>query len=84
MHNLPLTSKGSDACAVQIAPQDVARIGVSDGDKVRIYSRVGEVEVLAAVTSDLMPGAVSLPHGYGHAAPGMRSRMFGLGSILTP
>ena len=72
MHNLPLTAKGPDVCTLQIAPQDAARIGVSDGDKVRIRSRVGEVEALAEVTSDLMPGVVSLPHGYGHAAPGTR------------
>jgi hypothetical protein len=72
MHNLPLTMKGPDACTLQIAPQDAARIGVNDGDKVRIRSRVGEVVAPAEVTEDLMPGVVSLPHGYGHAATGTR------------
>jgi len=70
MHNLPITTKGPDACTLQIAPQDAARIGVSDGDKVLVRSRVGEVVALAEVTPDLMAGVVSLPHGYGHAAPG--------------
>jgi anaerobic selenocysteine-containing dehydrogenase len=72
MHNLPLTTKGPDACTLQIAPQDAARIGVSDGDNVLVSSRVGEVVAQAEVTSDLMAGVVSLPHGYGHAAPGTR------------
>jgi hypothetical protein len=72
MHNLPLTTKGPDACTLQIAPQDAARIGVSDGDKVLVRSRVGEVVARAEVTADLMAGVVSLPHGYGHAATGTR------------
>ena len=35
-------------------------------------SRVGSVEVECAASEDLMPGVVSLPHGYGHALPGVR------------
>jgi anaerobic selenocysteine-containing dehydrogenase len=72
MHNLPITTKGPDACTLQIAPQDAARIGVSDGDNVLVRSRVGEVVARAEVTPDLMAGVVSLPHGYGHAAPDTR------------
>ncbi|MCB9373054.1 MAG: hypothetical protein H6518_09760 [Microthrixaceae bacterium] len=30
-------------------------------------SKAGEVEVEVAVTDDLMPGVVSLPHGWGHS-----------------
>ena len=33
---------------------------------------VGTVEVECAVTDDMMPGVVSLPHGYGHDRPGVR------------
>jgi anaerobic selenocysteine-containing dehydrogenase len=33
---------------------------------VRVTSRVGSVVAPAEVTDDLMPGVVSLPHGWGH------------------
>ena len=36
-----------------------------------LTSRVGSVEVEVAASDDLMPGVVSLPHGYGHAADGV-------------
>ena len=35
-------------------------------------SRVGEVVVPVEVTDELMPGVVSLPHGWGHDDPGAR------------
>ena len=32
----------------------------------KVTSRVGEVEVPAEVTDDMMPGTISIPHGWGH------------------
>jgi anaerobic selenocysteine-containing dehydrogenase len=37
-----------------------------------VSSRVGSVEVAAEVTTDIQPGVVSLPHGWGHGRPGVR------------
>ncbi|MDV8053607.1 hypothetical protein, partial [Pseudomonas aeruginosa] len=34
--------------------------------------RVGSVEVEVAASSEMMPGVVSLPHGWGHARPGVQ------------
>jgi anaerobic selenocysteine-containing dehydrogenase len=42
---------------------------------VKVTSRVGAVEVPAEVTDAVMRGVVSLPHGYGHDAPGIRLRV---------
>ena len=39
---------------------------LADGDRVRVSSRVGETLVPAAVSDEVMPGVVSLPHGFGH------------------
>jgi len=39
---------------------------------VRVTSRVGSVEVPLVVTDDVMPGVVSLPHGWGHGRKGVR------------
>jgi anaerobic selenocysteine-containing dehydrogenase len=35
---------------------------------VKVSSRVGQVQARLAATGDMMPGVVSLPHGYGHQA----------------
>jgi anaerobic selenocysteine-containing dehydrogenase len=35
-----------------------------------VRSRVGEVEIPAEVTDGIMPGVVSIPHGWGHDATG--------------
>ena len=66
MHNLPALVKGRDRCTLQISRADASRIGVRDGGAARITSRVGTVEAPVEITDDLMPGVVSLPHGWGH------------------
>ena len=55
-------------------PDDLATRGLTDGGRVRITSRVGAVEVEVSADADIMPGVVSLPHGFGHALPGVRLR----------
>jgi len=35
-------------------------------------SRAGEVVAPVEVTDEIMPGVVSLPHGWGHGMPGSR------------
>jgi anaerobic selenocysteine-containing dehydrogenase len=47
-------------------PDDAARLGLADGQRVRVGSRTGEVTATLGLTRDVMPGAVSLPHGFGH------------------
>ena len=53
-------------------PVDLARRSLEDGSVVTVTSRVGTVRVEVMASDDMMPGVVSLPHGYGHARnPGM-------------
>jgi anaerobic selenocysteine-containing dehydrogenase len=66
MHNLPALVKGRDRCTLQISRHDAARIGLTDGGSARITSRVGRLVAPVEVTEDLMPGVISLPHGWGH------------------
>jgi anaerobic selenocysteine-containing dehydrogenase len=47
-------------------PDDAARCGVANGPAV-LRSRVGAIRVDVQQTTDIMPGTVSLPHGFGHA-----------------
>ncbi len=68
MHNCHSLIKGPDRSALLMNPVDAKRLGLSDGQAVRVKSRVGEVRGRVEISDTLMPGVVSLPHGYGHAA----------------
>jgi anaerobic selenocysteine-containing dehydrogenase len=70
MHNSQRLVKGKPRCTLLIHPEDAARRGIADGAKVRLRSRVGAVEVTAELNEAMMPGVVSLPHGWGHGKPG--------------
>ena len=72
MHNSQRLVKGESRCTLMINPEDASRRGIVDGALVRLGSRVGEVQVAASVTEEVMPGVVSLPHGWGHDRPGAR------------
>lgn len=50
---------------VQINPDDAARRGIADGDKVQVFNDRGVVEATAIVTKGIMPGVVSLTTGWG-------------------
>ena len=72
MHNSQRLVKGKPRCTLMMHPDDAVRRGVADGATVRLRSRVGEVEVPVEVTEQVMPGVVSLPHGWGHDREGTR------------
>ncbi len=70
LHNLPVLLKGRDRCTLQVHPADGARLGLTHGAAATVASRVGTLVAVVEVTDDVMEGVVSLPHGWGHGAPG--------------
>jgi len=77
MHNLEVLVKGKPRCTLQINPADAAELGIADGGRAAVRSRVGEVTASVEVTDVVMPGVVSLPHGWGHGQPGARLAVAG-------
>ncbi len=75
LHNVAALAKGRERCTLQIHPRDAARRGIADGARVRLVGPVGAVEVPAELTDAVMPGVVSLPHGFGHAGDGLALRV---------
>ncbi len=75
MHNCPSLMKGPERCTLLMHPEDSTRLGLKEGATVRVTSRVGEVELPLAVSDEVMPGVVSMPHGFGHDRPGVRARV---------
>ena len=70
MHNLPALAGGTNRCTLQIHPDDAARLGVTD--TAVVTGPGGKLAVPVEITDNIRPGVVSLPHGWGHTAPGTR------------
>jgi len=51
-------------------PDDAARLGVAGEAKVAVVSHTGRIEAPLELSEEVMPGVVSLPHGWGHHRPG--------------
>ena len=79
MHNLPMLAKGPMRCTALVHPGDAARLGVQDGTLAEITSQTGQgprsVQAQVEISADMMPGVVSLPHGWGHDQPGTRLQL---------
>jgi anaerobic selenocysteine-containing dehydrogenase len=71
MHNLEPLVKGKTRCTMHVHPDDAARFGLQDGGLARVSSAAGEVSVPVEVTDAVMPGVVSIPHGWGHDVEGV-------------
>jgi anaerobic selenocysteine-containing dehydrogenase len=72
MHNLNVLVKGKARCTAHVHPDDARRLGIADGAGVRVRSESGEVTLPAEVTDAVMPGVVSIPHGWGHGGDGVQ------------
>jgi anaerobic selenocysteine-containing dehydrogenase len=77
MHNLPALVKGKDRCTLHVHPDDAGRLALEDGGRAVVSSVAGQIEVPVEVTDGIMPGVVSIPHGWGHDAPGVKLRVAG-------
>ena len=70
MHNLPVLAKGAYRCTALVHPLDAARLGLADGAAAAVSNGARRIEVQVELSDDMMPGVVSLPHGWGHNLPG--------------
>jgi anaerobic selenocysteine-containing dehydrogenase len=81
LHNLNNYARGKNRCTLLINPSDAQRIGLQDDGMATIKSRVGEFRAQVSITDRIMPGVVSLPHGFGHT---YRETQQSVASSLTP
>jgi len=72
LHNFKRLVKGRDRCLLFMHPFDLSARRLSDGQMVKVASRTGSVAVKVSATEEMMPGVVSLPHGWGHDRSGTR------------
>jgi anaerobic selenocysteine-containing dehydrogenase len=72
MHNLPTLAKGPFRCTALIHPHDAQRYGLRGGSHARITNAGRKIVAQIELSEDMMPGVVSLPHGWGHNLAGTR------------
>ncbi|MHC4491848.1 MAG: molybdopterin-dependent oxidoreductase [Planctomycetota bacterium] len=72
LHNVPGLAKGRDRCRLLVSPVDAERLGLREGEPAKVRSRAGAVTARVTVSDEMMPGVVSLPHGFGHGDPAAR------------
>jgi anaerobic selenocysteine-containing dehydrogenase len=71
-HNLHALVKGPERCTLLVNVDDARRLGLAAGSRVQVTSRVGRVVAPVEISDEMMPGVVSLPHGWGHDVEGIR------------
>ncbi len=69
MHNSQRLIKGKPRCTLFMHPKDAMKRGISDGQHVEVSSRVGTIQIPVEFNEEMMPGVVSIPHGWGHHRP---------------
>lgn len=73
LHNaLPQIDGGQ--CALLMSPPDAAELGLVDGDRVAVTSATMTVGAELRIDDAMRPGVVSMPHGWGHDGPNLRTR----------
>ena len=75
MHNSERLVKGNEKkprCSIIMNPADAAQRNLAAGQRALVRSRVGEIVVPVEISAEIMPGVVSIPHGWGHDRPGNR------------
>jgi anaerobic selenocysteine-containing dehydrogenase len=72
MHNIPMLAKGRFRGNAIVHTSDAARLGLVDGARAAIRRGEAQIVVEVAVSDDIMPGVVSVPHGWGHDLPDTR------------
>ena len=73
MHNTERLVKGNPAkppCTILMHPVDAAQRDLAAGENVLVRSKVGEIVVPVEISKEMMPGVVSIPHGWGHDREG--------------
>jgi anaerobic selenocysteine-containing dehydrogenase len=72
LHNSLRLVKGPVRCTLLMHPRDALARGFSSGQRVLVRAAKGTAEVPLEVSDEVMPGVVSLPHGWGHDRAGIQ------------
>ena len=77
MHNLPALAKGHYRCTALVHPDDARRLSLIEGGMAQISNGSRMIAAQVEISAEMMPGVVSLPHGWGHDLPGTQMTVAG-------
>jgi anaerobic selenocysteine-containing dehydrogenase len=75
LHNVPKLVAGKMRCTVKMNHFDAEALELKDGEQVQVNARIGEIVLPVEITDEMMPGVVSIPHGFGHNRPETKLRV---------
>ncbi|WP_250656139.1 molybdopterin oxidoreductase family protein [Alkalimarinus coralli] len=70
LHNSHRLIKGKNRCTLIIHPNDAKQLKLNDGGLAKVTSNVGSIDIPVEISEEIMPGVVSIPHGWGHHRQG--------------
>jgi len=70
-------------CALNLNPDDAAQLGVNSGDRVRLVTKRGALELPAAVDKKTQPGHVWVANGFGARYPNQAGELESAGINLN-
>src|SRR5258705_9072104 len=72
MHNSERLVKGKPQCTLLMHPTDADHRQLTSGQHVQVRSKVGTIALPIEISEEIMPGVVSIPHGWGHDRLGVQ------------
>ena len=72
LHNSERLVKGKNRCTILVNSLDAVNLKIGNGQTIKVSSRVGAIEIPCEISDKIMPGVVSIPHGYGHGRDGVK------------
>jgi anaerobic selenocysteine-containing dehydrogenase len=77
MHNSERLVKGRARCTLIMNSCDAADRQIVAGQQVEVSSRIGSIKIPVEISDEIMPGVISIPHGWGHDRSGVQMAVAG-------
>lgn len=72
LHNSERLVNGKLRCTMLMNSKDAARRNLAHGQTVLVSSKAGSIQIPIEISDAMMPGVVSIPHGWGHDRKGVQ------------
>ncbi|CAN5529790.1 molybdopterin-dependent oxidoreductase [soil metagenome] len=70
LHNSPLLMRGNRINRALMHSADASDLQIADGETIAVASAHGRITLPVVLTTDIVPGTVAIPHGWGHKGTG--------------
>ena len=67
--------RGRERCTLLMHPADAQELQLENHQKVRVSSTIHKVQIPVEISNEMMPGVVSIPHGFGHHREGTNIKL---------